>query len=165
MIILENMKFTSLIFILAIVLFSTVAVSAQSALETSVRAFLKKEAKDNEADEYAEARKIVTGDLDNDGDVDAAVLYTLEGFGGGNFWVQSIAVFTNIRGMYKFATKEDVGAKNGDRSVKLTKIEGGKIWLDTDVCAEPPQGLCEDGTKSKVYFTLTGKKLTEHETK
>ncbi|HLA94704.1 MAG TPA: hypothetical protein VK612_03210 [Pyrinomonadaceae bacterium] len=155
------MKYTSLIFIMAVVLFSGPVVYSQAALKMAVGSYLKKEAKDNAADEYAEARKIVTGDVDGDGDADAVVLYTLEGFGGGNFWVQSIAVFTNIRGMYKFAAKEDVGAKNGDRSVTLTKIEGGKIWLDSDVCAEPPQGLCDDGKKSKVYFTLVGKKLTE----
>src|SRR5436190_13821404 len=43
--------------------------------------------------EYGAARKIVTGDLNHDGIPDAAVLYTIEGMGGGNNYSQYLAVF------------------------------------------------------------------------
>ena len=41
-------------------------------------------AKVSDAEEYKEARKVLDGDLDGDGDEDTAVQFTIEGMGGGN---------------------------------------------------------------------------------
>lgn len=43
--------------------------------------------------EYKEARKLFSSDIDDDGDNDLIVFYTLEGFGGGNNWQHYIAIF------------------------------------------------------------------------
>lgn len=133
----------------------------QTAAKNAIKAYIARQAKAADADEYTDARKIVFGDLDNDGDADAAVLYTLEGFGGGNFWVQTLAVFINNRGVFKFAAEESIGSKNGERSVSLKNINKGKIWVDAEYCQEPPQGLCDEPKKIEVYFEVKKNKLFE----
>lgn len=146
---------------LSINVFSQASKKLQASAKATIAAFIKKEAKKNDADEYPPVRKVVYGDLDRDGDQDAAVLYTLEGFGGGNFWVQTLAVFLNTKGSFKFYAQEDVGAKNRERSGTLRNIKSGKVWMDMEYCEEPPQGLCAEPKKGVSYFTLSSKKLEE----
>lgn len=135
-------------------------VFAQTKLNKTVDAYIAKQAKAEQASEYAEARKIVQGDLDGDGDRDAAVLYSLEGLGGGgNNWIQLLAIFRNDKGNYKFVAENGVGGKLS-RSFDLIGISGGKINGSTETCPnDTPQGLCENPKKAKVSFTLKNNKL------
>lgn len=50
--------------------------------------------------EYQEARKIIEADLNGDKSPDAVVLYTIEGFGGGNSAAQTLALFFGSQGNY-----------------------------------------------------------------
>ena len=83
--------------------FASIEMNAQT-LQKAITAHINKIKED--ATEYKEARKIVYGDVDGDGAKDAVVQYTLEGFGGGNSWGQSLAVFLNKKGAYKLAADE-----------------------------------------------------------
>ena len=76
-----------------VIFLSPAAIAAQANLEKTIERYVEKIRDD--ASEYKEARKILYGDVDGDGTKDAVVQYTLEGFGGGNSWGQSLVVFLN----------------------------------------------------------------------
>jgi hypothetical protein len=135
--------------------------SPASAAEIVINAHIRKEAKSQGAAEYREARKVIFGDVDGDGDDDAVAQYTIEGMGGGNSFAQMLAIFTNQKGVYRFATQEVVGGKFAYRTSKLTNVENGKIILSTETCAEPPQGLCDNPKKGQAIFTFNNGKLKE----
>jgi hypothetical protein len=132
-----------------------------SAAEKVINAHIRKEARSQGAAEYREARKVLYGDVDGDGDEDAVAQYTIEGMGGGNSFAQMLAIFTNQNGVYSFATKEVVGGKFAYRTSMLTSIENGKIYLSTESCPEPPQGLCDNPKKGHAIFTFNKGKLKE----
>jgi hypothetical protein len=111
------------------------------------------------ASEYKEARKIVYGDVDGDGDADAAVQFTIEGMGGGNNYAFYLAIFRNENGKLKPLTDEVVGGKL-NRNVTLQKIDDRKIYLDTDEYAEN-DGACCPSIKGKTVYILKNNKLTE----
>jgi hypothetical protein len=104
---------------------------------------------------------VIFSDVDGDGDKDAVAQYTIEGIGGGNSFAQMLAVFTNQKGVYRFATEEVVGGKFAFRTSRLTSVENGKIFLSTESCAEPPQGLCDNPKKGQAIFTFNNGKLKE----
>ncbi len=100
-------------------------------------------------------------DTDGDNDDDAAVLFTLEGFDGGNNWGQSIAVFRNNQGNFKGVTDEAVGGKFY-RSFTLLRIENREIIGKTETCPEDgPQGLCENPSVGQTKYNLMNNKLKE----
>ena len=151
---------TFLVFTVVLIVFGGTQNSFAQSLETAVNNYIAKAAKASDgASEYADARKIVRGDLDGDGDQDAAVQYTLEGFGGGNSFGQMLAVFRNDKGAYKFVSEETVGGKFFYYTSNLSSIKRGKIILATETCAEPPQGICENPKKGIASFVLRGGKL------
>ncbi|MCY7377031.1 MAG: hypothetical protein LH472_13815 [Pyrinomonadaceae bacterium] len=140
-------------------LFASSEVKAQANLQKAIAAHINKVRGD--AVEYKEARKIVDGDVDGDGKPDAVVQYTLEGFGGGNSWGQSLAVFLNKKGVYKMSANKTVGGKFF-RSFDVLKVENKEIIGATETCPkDEPQGLCENPAKKKVKFVLVGGKLKE----
>jgi aspartate/tyrosine/aromatic aminotransferase len=89
----------------------------------------------------------------------AIVQYTLEGFGGGNSWGQSLAVFINTGKTYKFLGEEVVGGKFAEYTSTLKSVANNQINLITETCAEPPQGLCENPKKGKAVFVVKNGKL------
>jgi hypothetical protein len=134
-------------------------IAAQANLQKAIKNHIEKVQED--ADEYKKARKIVYGDVDGDGVKDAVVQYTLEGFGGGNSWGQSIAVFLNKKGVYKMSADETVGGKFF-RSFNLQKVVGKQIIGATETCPEDgPQGLCKNPKREQVKFILSSGKLIE----
>jgi len=135
--------------------------SQTSAAEKAINAHIRKEAKLQGAAEYREARKVLFGDVDGDGDEDAVAQYTIKGMGGGNSFAQTLAIFTNQKGVYSFVTQEVVGGKFAYRTSKLTSVENGRIYLSTESCAEPPQGLCDNPKKGQAIFTFNMGKLKE----
>lgn len=129
-----------------------------SELRKTVSAHIAGQAKAQEAQEYHAARRIRLGDLDGDGDRDAAVQYTLEGAGGGNNFAQMLAVFINEKGRYKFAAEEVAGGKMSFYTSTLKSVAKRKITLATDSCPEPPQGMCKNPKKGiAVFFFRRGK--------
>lgn len=135
-------------------------VAAQAAANKAINAYIKKQTGDGSS-EYRQARKVIYADVDHDGDKDAVVHYTLEGMGGGNSFAQMLAVFTNQKGIYKFAAEEVVGGKFFEHTSTLVSVKNGMILLDTEACEEPPQGLCENPLKAKAAFSFGSGKLTK----
>lgn len=117
-------------------------------------------AKVSDAVEYNEARKIIYGDLDGDGDEDAAAQFTLEGVGGGgNNYSFYLAVFRNEDGKLKGVTDDAIGGKL-NRDVTFTKIENGKMLFDTKGY-DDDDGACCPSIEGKTAYVLEGNKLVE----
>ncbi len=153
--------FSVVIFILAL----TVGVSAQTAKEklnakSAINKHIKKEEKSSNAT-ASDLNKIIFGDLDSDGDTDAVVLYSLEGFGGGMDWNQNLAVFLNKKGLFSFLDEKVVGGKYEWRAVKLINTKNGIIGLDELSCGIQNPNLCENPKKKRIYFSLINRKLKE----
>jgi len=110
--------------------------------------------------EYEDARTLVYGDIDSDGDEDAVVTYTLAGAGGGNSFAQNLAVFRNTEGQFEFLADEVVGGKFY-QSFSLERVESGRIFGTTETCINTPQGLCEDPLIDQVSFVISGNELQE----
>jgi hypothetical protein len=162
-----NFKFTNYLFVSSL-FFAVFAmlflcapkqIAAQANLQKAIKNHIEKVQED--AVEYKKAREIVYGDVDGDGVKDAVVQYTLEGFGGGNSWGQSIAVFLNKKGVYKMSADETVGGKFFC-SFTLQKVVGKQIIGATETCPEDePQGLCKNPKKKQVKYVLSSGKLLE----
>lgn len=120
-------------------------------------------AKVSDAEEYKEARKILDGDLDGDGDEDAAVQFTIEGMGGGNMFSFYLAVFRNENGKFTAVTDEVIGGKL-NRNVEFTKIENGTMYFDTKNYADG-DGACCPSIAGKTSYILEGNKLVEKKVK
>lgn len=120
-------------------------------------------AKVSDASEYKEARKIIYGDLDGDGDEDAAAQFTIEGMGGGNNYGFYLAVFRNENGKLKGVTDDAIGGKL-NRDVTFTKIENGRMFFDTKDYAED-DGACCPSIEGKTTYVLEGEKLVEKKSK
>jgi hypothetical protein len=146
--------------LLLIVILSFIASTttfAQSA-NSVINKYIASQATDG-AVEYKKARIVVYGDVNGDKKKDAIVQYTLEGFGGGNSWGQSLAVFINTGKTYKFLGEEVVGGKFAEYTSTLKSVANNQINLITETCAEPPQGLCENPKKGKAVFVVKNGKL------
>ncbi len=120
-------------------------------------------AKVSDAEEYKEARKILYGDLDGDGDEDAAAQFTIEGMGGGNNYGFYLAVFRNENGKFTAVTDEVIGGKL-NRNVEFTKIENGKMYFDTKGYGKD-DGACCPSIAGKTSFVLEGNKIVEKKSK
>jgi len=116
-------------------------------------------AKVSDGEEYKEARKVLYGDIDGDGDEDAVAQFTVEGMGGGNNYSFELAVFKNDGGKLTAITDEVVGGKL-NRNVELKRIEKGVIYLDTKEYAED-DGACCPSIEGKTSYIVQGKKLIE----
>jgi hypothetical protein len=134
--------------------------SLPAGVEQVVSRFIKSQQSRARGTEYKEGRKIVTGDLDGDGNPDVAVLYTLEGaHGGSNDYNQYLAVFVNVSGKYVYKAHRRVGGRF-ERNIDLKSIEGGKILLDTMEYL-PSDPSCCPSKKGATQFTLAQGKLVE----
>lgn len=133
---------------------------AQAGAPAEVTKYLSKQAKAEGVEEYPEARKIVSADLNGDRRNDLVVLYTLEGLnGGGNYYGQYIAVFLRTGNRYVLAADEGVGSKLS-RNVELTKVTGRTIYLDTLSWGKDDGGCCPS-IKGKARFVYSNGRLRE----
>ncbi|HEX8492199.1 MAG TPA: hypothetical protein VF658_05105 [Pyrinomonadaceae bacterium] len=121
--------------------------------------FIARQMRRESATEYKEARSIVRGDLNNDGDKDVVVLYTLENLGGTNQYVQYVAVFINRRRRLLYVTHQLVGGKNR-RAIDSVSIKERKINMQTEEYL-PTDASCCPSKKGKVSFMLSRGKLKE----
>ena len=133
--------------------------NAQNNANNFVDKFVANQAKRERADEYEEARKIIRGDLNGDGKEDVAVLYTLEGFGGTNLYLQYLAVFINRGNKFVYATQRRVGGKN-QRILELKSIAKGQINFETQEYLRQDASCCPSG-KGHARFTFNNGKLKE----
>lgn len=134
-------------------------IHAQKSLQTAINQYTAKQAKSQDA--AVGEKKTNLADIDGDGDQDAVVEYTLEGFGGGNNWTQLMAVFLNQKGVYKFADETTVGGKFFTYTSTLSGVSKGAIKLKTETCDEPPQGICENPAQGTATFSFINGKLSE----
>jgi hypothetical protein len=103
--------------------------------------------------EYKKARKYMEGDLNRDGVSDLAMLYTLEGIGGGgNNYSFFLAVFERTSNGIKFVTDAKVGSKV-TRSLNFESIEDGTITFNTKFIWKNDAFCCPSG-KGKAYYIL-----------
>jgi hypothetical protein len=148
---------SSLLVALGMVCAAPLALAQSQRDESMIKSFIAQQAKRERATEYEEARSIVRGDLNADSAEDAVVLYTLEGQGGSNQYVQYLAVFLNRKGKLVYATHQVVGGKNR-KSIESVSIKDGKINLQT-LEYLPTDASCCPSKKGQMRFILSGGRL------
>ena len=143
-----------------IVLFTPLpAFPSQNQDTTVVDAFISKQAKQEDGEEYKDARKMLAGDLNRDGVADVAVLYTIEGQNGTNNYLQYLAVFVRTKGKLVPTAHTVVGGKL-NRNVELQYIKNNVIRFKTLSyrASYPASTPSRKGTAS---FVLIKRKLKE----
>ena len=121
-----------------------------------VDSFIARRAKAQKAEEYPEARKILRGDVNRDKRTDLVVLYSLEGFGGGNNYTQYLAVFLGVGKTFRNAADEPVGGK-WRRDVELESIAGMTINLETKEYRKNDAACCPSKSSKTRYIFRNGK--------
>jgi hypothetical protein len=124
-----------------------------------IDSFIARQAKRERGEEYKEARKVMPGDLTHDGEPETIVLYTIEGQGGSNLYIQYLAVFARKNGELRPLTHADVGGKS-TRGIELTSVENNSILLDT-LSYGPKDASCCPSIKGTTRYMLSGSKLLE----
>jgi hypothetical protein len=122
-----------------------------------VNKFISSQVAELGGEEYGGARKIVAGDLNHDGVSDLAVLYTIEGAGGGNNYTQYLAVFVRLEGKLIPTAHAVVGGK-GYRAAHLEGIGDNVIHLTT-LNYGPHDAMCCPSIKGSARFVLADGKL------
>lgn len=126
---------------------------------TAIDNFIARQAKHEQGEEYPEARKVLVGDLTHDGEPETVVLYTIEGQGGSNLYLQYLAVFVRRKGKLAPLTHANVGGKSV-RSVELTAVGSNSILLDT-LNYGPKDASCCPSVKGTTRYVLSGGTLHE----
>jgi hypothetical protein len=138
---------------------ASLTVPAQSDNQTVVDKYIASQAKREGGGEPDDVRKTIAGDLNHDGTADVAVLYTIEGQGGSNDYIQYLAVFVRKKTGLVFAASTPVGGKNR-RFIEITSIKDNVMYFDiTDYAAQ--DGSCCPSIKGTTTFMLAGRKLIE----
>jgi hypothetical protein len=132
---------------------------SQDADTAVIASFIAGQARRQHGEEYEEARKILAGDLDGDGAPETVVLYTIEGQGGSNNYVQYLAVFTRAAGRWRVLAHAPVGGKSG-RSVELHSVDNQVITLTT-LSYAPKDASCCPSVKGTTTYVLDGRRLSE----
>lgn len=150
-----------LTFVLLVLMLQTTSFAVpQTNRDTAViEKFIAQQATDERGEEYEDARKVVTGDLNRDGVSDVAVVYTIEGQDGTNNYIQYLAVFIRTKTGLVPIDHTSVGGKL-NRDVDLKFIKRNVIFLKTqsplpnDTAAMPTR-------KGTARFALAKRKLKE----
>lgn len=147
-------------FVLPVILFSpSFAFNSQIQDTPVVESFITKQAAQEKGEEYGEARKMLTGDLNRDGIPDVAVLYTIEGQNGTNDYVQYLAVFVRTKGKLVPVAHTVVGGKM-NRDVELESIRNNVIRFKTlSYRANDPAST--PSRKGTARFVLAKRRLKE----
>jgi hypothetical protein len=134
-------------------------VAAQDQDTATIEAYISRQAHQQHGEEDPDARKIVTGDLDRDGSPETVVLYTIEGQGGSNNYIQYVAVFARHNGKLEPVAYTSVGGKSR-RSVELAGVEDNSIRLET-MAYGPKDAACCPSVKGETRYVLAGRTLRE----
>ena len=127
----------------------------------AIDAFIARQAKRERGEEYRDARKVVAGDLTHDGLPETVVLYTIEGQGGSNLYIQYLAVFVRRNGKLSSRAHAEVGGKSA-RGVELNSVEKNSILLDT-LNYGPKDASCCPSIKGTTRYVLSGSRLREQQ--
>ena len=138
---------------------SSSASPAQDPDADIIEKFIKRQATRLGGEEYGEARKVMAGDLNQDSQPDLAILYTIEGIGGGNNYTQFLAVFSRTKGRVVYVAHAVIGGKL-NRAVELKSITNKVILFET-LSYAANDGSCCPSVKGTAKFVLVGKKLKE----
>jgi hypothetical protein len=145
--------------IILLLAIASLTAGARSENLTVINKFIAAQAKREGGEEPDGVRKTIEGDLNHDGNADVAVLYTIEGQGGSNNYVQYLAVFIRTKTGLVFAASRPVGGKNR-RNVDLTSIKNEVMYLDVMDYAKT-DGSCCPSIKGATAFILMGRQLIE----
>ena len=129
----------------------------EAQLQQTINRYLAGVAKVSDArEEDKSLRKIISGDLDSDGDNDTVVQFVLTPNAGNNGAV-CIAVFINDGGKFKGVTDEVVGG-NHLRDFEMESVQPGRIVATTFECPgdEYP---CENERKRQTVILWENSKL------
>lgn len=107
--------------------------------------------------EYAEARRTVEGDFTGDGSPEVAVLYTLEGAGGGNGSVTYLAAFVREAGQLRLVDTATVSGFGS--SVQDVSLSDGTVHLKILVQGPDDPDCCPSGKGKDTYVFHGGKWL------
>jgi hypothetical protein len=151
--------FASLLSITLIVGLTCVYAPAQSDDQAVIDKYIAGQAKREHGEEPDGIRKTVEGDINHDGAADVAVLYTIEGQGGSNNYIQYLAVFIRKNGKLVFAARQVVGGKNR-REIEITSIKDHAIYFDTTAYG-PRDPSCCPTIKGHTKYVLAGSRLIE----
>lgn len=133
--------------------------TAQSDDGKVIDKYIEGQAKRERGEEPDGIRKTIEGDLNHDGTADVAVLYTIEGQGGSNNYIQYLAVFVRRKTGLVFAARTPVGGKNR-LAIEITSIKDNAMFFDTTAYG-PRDPSCCPTIKGHTKFVLTGKQLAE----
>jgi hypothetical protein len=121
--------------------------------------FVARQATGESGEEYVEARKMLTGDLNHDGVPDFAVLYTIEGQNGTNNYLQYLAVFVRTKDKLVPAAHTVVGGKL-NRDVDLLSIKNNVIHFKT-LSYRATDPASTPSKKGTARFVLIKRRLKE----
>ena len=124
-----------------------------------VDSYIARQARQEKGEEYGQARKIATGDLNHDGTPDLAVLYTIEGQGGSNRYVQYLAVFVRSTAGLQPVARVVAGGKL-ERDIDGISVHDNGVDLET-MKYGPNDPACCPSIKGKTRYTLEGRSLKE----
>ena len=144
---------------LLVIAVNSFAALCQNTDQAIINSFIERQAKGEKGEEYPDARKVVYGDLNHDGVPELVVLYTIEGQGGSNLYLQYLAVFTKKRDKLTFLARADVGGKSR-RAVELSAVERNAITLET-LDYGPKDASCCPSLKGTTRYVLSGGRLLE----
>ncbi|HDS1299529.1 TPA: hypothetical protein ACOEOC_003107 [Stenotrophomonas maltophilia] len=102
--------------------------------------------------EYIDARRSIEGDLNGDGTADVAVLYSLEGGGGGNGSVGYLAAFVRTDGQLKLS---DTATLSG--SAQRLSLKGGAAHVGL-LTLGPDDSACCPSVEEDAMYVLHGNK-------
>jgi len=152
-------RWTLLVLPIVILAAPALSASGQSQDIAVVESFIAKQARQENGEEYPEARKLITGDLNHDGVPDLAVLYTIEGQNGTNDHVQYLAAFLRTKSKLLAATHTVVGGKM-NRDVELESIKNNVILCNT-LSYRATDPASTPSKKGTARFVLIKRKLKE----
>ena len=159
----QRALFTLVLTTCTLVVCAWITLAAEQENDSAIEAYISRQAHRERGEEYREARKVVVGDLTHDGTPETVVLYTIEGQGGSNLYIQYLAVFTQRNGKLAPLTHVEVGGKSV-RSVELRSVENNSILLET-MRYGPKDPQCCPTVKGTTRYVLTGRTLREQKTK
>ncbi|HSQ22964.1 MAG TPA: hypothetical protein VLN44_01055 [Pyrinomonadaceae bacterium] len=151
--------FPAFLFLTLMIALPSLTVTAQSDDKAVVDKYIASQAKRERGEEPDGIRKTIEGDLNHDGAADVAVLYTIEGQGGSNNYIQYLAVFVRKKGNLVPAARQAVGGKN-HREIEITSIKDNAMFFDTTAYG-PRDPSCCPTIKGSTTFVLVGNRLVE----
>jgi len=153
------MKILQILSLILIVALTPIIAVPQTDDKTVIDKYIANQAKRERGEEPDDIRKTIEGDLNHDGVSDVAVLYTIEGQGGSNNYIQYLAVFVRKNNTLVFAARAAVGGKN-HRDMEITSIQNNAMLFNTTSYG-PRDPSCCPTIKGSTRYLLAGNKLIE----